>query len=141
MNNNLVEQAHHSIHHVHELIHRVFTDEDGAGEASLTPLMEVFAEHFSMITTSAAVIGRVQVEQLFKGAVGARKGLEIMISDLHTVWHEGVTVALRYKETHRLNDVETARISLAILRVQHDHVQWVYLHETDVRPVAPVIRI
>ena len=30
MNNNLVERAQHSIHHVHELIHRVFTDADGA---------------------------------------------------------------------------------------------------------------
>ena len=34
MNNNLVEQAQHSIHHVHELIHRVFTDTDGTGEAT-----------------------------------------------------------------------------------------------------------
>jgi len=137
MNNNLVEQAHHSIHHVHELIHRVFTDEDGAGEATLTPLMEVFAEHFSMVTTSAAVIGHVQVEQLFKGAVGARKGLEIMISDLHTVWHEGATVALRYKETHRLNQRETSRISVAILRVQHHDVQWLYLHETPLSQETP----
>jgi hypothetical protein len=130
MNNNLVEQAQHSIHHVHELIHRVFTDTDGSGEAAIAPLMAVFAEHFSMVTTSAAVVGRAQVEQLFKGAVGAREGLEILISDLHTVWHEGSTVALRYKETHRLNHVETSRISVAILRVEHHDVQWLYLHET-----------
>jgi hypothetical protein len=137
MNNNLVEQAQHSIHHVHELIHSVFTDSDGAGEAAIAPLMAVFAEHFSMVTTSAAVVGRVQVEQLFKGAVGARKGLEIHISDLHTVWHEGSTVALRYKETHRLNDVETSRISVAILRVQHHNVQWLYLHETPISQERP----
>ncbi|MFJ2536785.1 MULTISPECIES: DUF4440 domain-containing protein [unclassified Pseudomonas] len=137
MNNNLVEQAQHSIHHVHELIHRVFTDTDGTGEASVEPLMAVFAEHFSMVTTSAAVVGRAQVEQLFKGAIGARKGLEILISDLHTVWHEGATVALRYKETHRLNQVETSRISVAILCVQHHDVQWLYLHETPISPVKP----
>jgi hypothetical protein len=137
MNNNLVERAHHSIHHVHELIHRVFTDADGTGADAIAPLMAVFAEHFSMVTTSAAVVGRAQVEQLFSGAVGARKGLEILISDLHTVWHEGSTVALRYKETHRLNQSETSRLSVAILRVQHHDVQWLYLHETPLSQEKP----
>lgn len=130
MNNNPVEQAQHSIHHVHDLIHRVFTDQDGTGAATVEPLMEVFAEHFSMVTTSAAVVGRAQVEQLFKGAVGARPGLEMLISDLHTVWHEGSTVAVRYKETHRLNHSETSRVSVAILRVHQRDVKWLYLHET-----------
>lgn len=137
MNNNPVEQAQHSIHHVHELIRRVFTDTDGTGAATVEALMAVFAEHFSMVTTSAAVVGRAQVEQLFKGAVGARKGLQILISDLHTVWHEGTTVALRYKETHRLNHVETSRISVAILRVEHHHVEWLYLHETPISQEQP----
>ena len=137
MNNNLVERAQHSIHHVHDLIHRVFTDADGTGAATVAPLMAVFAEHFSMVTTAADIVGRAQVEQLFTGAVGARKGLEILISDLHTVWHEGATVALRYKETHRLNQRETSRISVAILRVQHHDVQWLYLHETPLSQETP----
>lgn len=137
MNNNLVERAQHSIHHVHELIHRVFTDADGTGAGAVAPLMDVFAEHFSMVTTSAAVVGRAQVEQLFSGAVGARKGLQILISDLHTVWHEGATVALRYKETHRLNHRETSRISVAILQVGQHDVQWLYLHETPISQEQP----
>ncbi|MBC3775624.1 DUF4440 domain-containing protein [Pseudomonas sp. SWRI99] len=132
MNNNLVERAQHSIHHVHELIHRVFTDADGVGFDAIAPLMDVFAEHFSMVTTSAAVVDRARVEQLFSGAVGARRGLEIVISDLHRVWQEGSTVALRYKETHRLNQIETARVSVAILQVRHHDVQWLYLHETAI---------
>ncbi len=130
MNNNPVEQARHSIHHVHELIHRVFTNADGAGDATIAPLMDVFTEDFSMVTTSAAVVGRAQVEQLFKGAVGARPGLEITISDLHTIWHEGPTVALRYKETHHQEGRETSRVSVAILRVHHHGTRWLYLHET-----------
>ncbi|WP_085580204.1 MULTISPECIES: DUF4440 domain-containing protein [unclassified Pseudomonas] len=137
MNNNPVEQARHSVHHVHELIHRVFTDADGTGEAAIAPLMDVFTEDFSMVTTSAAVVGRAQVEQLFKGAVGARPGLEIVISDLHTVWREGATVALRYKETHHQNQRETSRISVAILRVHHHSTQWLYLHETPLPQETP----
>ncbi|MBN6773903.1 DUF4440 domain-containing protein [Pseudomonas granadensis] len=137
MNNNLVEQARHSIHRVHELIQQVFTDADGTGEAALEPLMAVFAEHFSMVTTSAVVIGREQVEQLFSGAVGARKGLEIVIEDLHAVWQEGNTVALRYKETHRLDELETSRVSVAIVRLHHHDVQWLYLHETPISVEQP----
>ncbi|MFG6205427.1 DUF4440 domain-containing protein [Pseudomonas retamae] len=137
MNNNLVEQARHSIHRVHELIQQVFTDADGTGEAALEPLMAVFAEHFSMVTTSAAVIGREQVAQLFSGAVGARKGLEIVIEDLHTVWQEGTTVALRYKETHRLHQLETSRVSVAIVRLHHHDVRWLYLHETPISVEQP----
>ncbi|MBH3405316.1 DUF4440 domain-containing protein [Pseudomonas glycinae] len=137
MNNNPVELARHSIHHVHELIHRVFTNADDAGEAAIAPLMDVFSEDFSMVTTSAAVVGRAQVEQLFKGAVGARPGLEIAISDLHTIWHEGPTVALRYKETHRQNQYETSRISVAILRVHQHSTRWLYLHETPLAQENP----
>lgn len=134
MNNNPIEHAQHSIHHVHDLIHRVFTNADDAGTAALTPLMDAFAEDFSMVTTSANVVGRDQVEQLFRGAIGARPGLTIVISDLHTVWQEGETVAISYKETQRLDEYENSRISVAILRVHPDKVQWQYLHETPFIP-------
>ncbi len=137
MSNNPVEQARHSIHHVHELIQRVFTNADGAGEAAIVPLMDVFAEDFGMVTTTAAVVGRAQVEHLFKSGVGARPGLEIAISDVHTVWHEGATVALRYKETHRQNQQETSRISLAILHAHHHSTRWLYLHETPIAQEKP----
>lgn len=130
MNHTLVERAQHNIHHVHQLIHRVFTDAGGAGEAALAPLMDSFVEDFSMVTTSAAVVNRTQVEQLFKGAVGTRPGLHIEISDLHTIWQEGETVALSYKETHRLERDENSRISVALLQVLPQRVQWLYLHET-----------
>jgi len=130
MHNKIVEQAHHSIHHVHELIHALFTDANGKGQAALEPLMSAFAEHFTLVTTSAAIVSRATVEQMFKGAVGAKPGLEIAISDLRTVWQEGNSVAIHYKETHRLGQYESSRVSVAIIGMHHHNAQWIYLHET-----------
>ncbi|MCK9815840.1 DUF4440 domain-containing protein [Pseudomonas chlororaphis] len=130
MNHNLIEQAQHSIHHVHQLIHRVFTDADGTGETSIAPLMSAFGEHFSMVTTSAATLDRQHLEQLFKGAVGGRPRLEIIISDLRPVWQEGETVAISYTEVQRTPEQENTRVSVAILRIHAGSVQWQYLHET-----------
>ena len=130
MHNKIVEQAHHSIHHVHELIHTVFTDANGKGQATLELLISAFAEHFTMVTTSGAIVSRATVEQMFKGAVGAKPGLEIVISDLRTVWQEGNSVAIHYKETHRLGQYESSRVSVAIIGMHHHNVQWIYLHET-----------
>ncbi|WP_415766646.1 DUF4440 domain-containing protein [Pseudomonas sp. ZB1P45] len=130
MHNKIVEQAQHSIHHVHELIHTLFTDANGKGQTAFEPLMSAFAEHFTMVTTSAAIVSRAMVEQMFKGAVGAKPGLDIVISDLQTVWQEGNSVAIRYKETHRLNQRESSRVSVAIIGMHHHNAQWIYLHET-----------
>lgn len=130
MSNDLAEQAIHSIHYVHELILRVFTDADGTGAASIEPLMRAFAEDFSMVGISAIPLNRSEVEQLFRGAVGAKAGLDIDISDLHTVWQQDETLALSYVETQRLNGTEHSRVSVAILRAQADGVKWLYLHET-----------
>ena len=130
MHNKIVEQAHHSIHHVHALIHTLFTDSNAQGQAAFEPLMSAFAEHFTMVTTSAAIVSRAMVEQMFKGAVGAKPGLEIVISDLQTVWQEGNSVAIRYKETHRLGQRESSRASVAIIGIYHHNAQWTYLHET-----------
>ncbi|MDO8404790.1 MULTISPECIES: DUF4440 domain-containing protein [unclassified Pseudomonas] len=130
MHNKIVEQAHHSVHHVHELIQTLFSDANGQGQAMLEPLMSAFAEHFSMVTTSAAIVSRATVEQMFKGAIGAKPGLEIIISDLQTVWQEGHSVAIRYKETHRLDQRESSRVSVAIIGLHHHNAQWIYLHET-----------
>lgn len=140
MNNNLIEQAQHSIHDVHDLIHHVFTNADGNGEASIAPLMKAFAKDFRMVTTSAATVDRSQVEQLFRRSVGGRPGLEIVITDLHTVWQEGETVALSYTETHRQSDNITSRVSVAILRVQAGDVEWQYLHETVFTPQSGTTR-
>lgn len=130
MHNKIVEQAHHSVHHVHELIQTLFSDANGQGQSMLEPLMSAFAEHFSMVTTSAAVVSRATVEQMFKCAIGAKPGLEIIISDLQTVWQEGHSVAIRYKETHRLDQRESSRVSVAIIDLHHRNAQWIYLHET-----------
>ncbi|QAY86931.1 DUF4440 domain-containing protein [Pseudomonas arsenicoxydans] len=130
MHNKIVEQAHHSIHHVHELIHTLFTDAHGKGQATLEPLISAFAEHFTMVTTSGAIVSRTTVEQMFKGAIGAKPGLEIVISDLQTVWQEGNSVAIRYKETHRIDHRESSRVSVAIIGMRHHNAQWIYLHET-----------
>lgn len=125
-----IDQAEHSVHHVHELILQVFNNADGNGAASIEPLMQAFADNFSMIGISATPLNRSEVEQLFREAVGARAGLEIEISDLHTVWQQNETLALSYVETHRLNGTEHQRVSVAILRTQTDGVKWLYLHET-----------
>lgn len=130
MHSKIVEQAQHSIHHVHELIHTLFTDSNGKGQAALEPLMSAFSEHFTMVTISAAIVSRAMVEQMFKGAVGAKPGLEIVIEDLQTVWQESDSVAIRYKETHRLNQSESSRVSVAIIGIHHHNAQWIYLHET-----------
>ncbi|MBX9407697.1 DUF4440 domain-containing protein [Pseudomonas baetica] len=140
MNNNQIEQAQHSIHYVHELIHRVFTHADGNGEASITELMKAFAKDFRMVTTSATTVDRSQVEQLFRSSVGGRPGLKIIITDLHTVWQEDETVALSYTETHRQGDNVTSRVSVAILRVQAGGVEWQYLHETAFTPQSGTTR-
>jgi len=130
MTNDPIEQAEHSIHHVHELILRVFTDADGMGATSIEPLMQAFAEDFSMLGISAIPLDRCEVEQLFRGAVGAKKGLDIQISDLHTVWQQDDRLAVSYVETHRLDGVEHSRASVAILSAQPAGVKWLYLHET-----------
>lgn len=130
MTYDLIEQAEHSIHHVHELILRVFTDADGAGAASIEPLMQAFAEDFSMVGISGDALTRVEVEQLFKGAVGAKAGLDIEISDLHTVWQEDDMLAVSYVETQHLDGAQHSRVAVAILSGQAEGVKWVYLHET-----------
>jgi hypothetical protein len=130
MHNKIVEQAQHSIHAIHDLIHAIFTNHQSDGAARIDELMPAFAENFSMVTTSGAVVNRAQVEQMFRGAVGARSGLEIGISDMMTVWQEGQSAAIRYKETHRLNQQETSRLSVVVIRIDEHSAQWLYLHET-----------
>lgn len=130
MPNSIARQAQYSVHWIHQLIHSVFTNQRGDAEACIDPLLGLFAEDFQMVTTGGATVGREQVEQLFREGLGQRPGLEISISQVRCVWQEGQSAAIHYKETHRLNQVESARLSLAIIRVQGDAAQWLYLHET-----------
>jgi len=128
----LSERAVCSIHDVHDLIHAVFTRPAAQTEALRSELMAVFADNFSMVTTTGAIVDRQQVGQLFERGAGARPGLEIEVSDVQVVWQAGASVAVRYKETHRLQGQETARYSLAIVECGEQRVVWVYLHETAV---------
>ncbi|WP_178125201.1 DUF4440 domain-containing protein [Pseudomonas sp. Fl4BN1] len=130
MPHSIIKQAQYSVHWIHQLIHSVFTNQQGDGAACIEQLLPLFAEDFQMVTTGGAMVGREQVEQLFRSALGSRAGLQIHLSDLHCVWQEGRSAAIRYKETHSQDQVETSRLSLAIIRVQADSVQWLYLHET-----------
>ncbi|ULT69271.1 DUF4440 domain-containing protein [Pseudomonas sp. BC42] len=130
MPNSIIEQAQHSVQRIHQLIHSVFSNRQGDGAACLEPLMALLAEDFQMVTTGGALVGREQVQQLFHAGLGKRPGLEICLSDLHCVWQEGPCAAIRYKEVHRLDSLETARLSLAIIRVRDNSAQWLYLHET-----------
>ncbi len=126
----IVKQALHSVHHIHQLIHRVFTHQPGDGSPCIEQLLPLFAEDFQMVTTTGTLVDLPQVEQLFRGALGARAGLQIEVSDLRCVWQEGQCAAIRYKETHRLEQVQTSRLSLALIRIQDESAQWLYLHET-----------
>lgn len=131
-----IERAQHSVHAIHELIHGVFTDRGGKGRHLLEPLMEHFAEDFSMVTTHGQIVGRAQVEQLFRSAVGARPGLQILISDLQLIHVEASCVILRYRETHSRDGEHTARWSSVLMRVTQDSQQWLSLHETACETTA-----
>ncbi|MCU7649798.1 nuclear transport factor 2 family protein [Pseudomonas piscis] len=131
MHQSIVKQALHSVHQIHQLIHGVFTHSQGDGAAPIEQVMALLAEDFQMVTTAGTMADREQVEQLFRGALGARQGLHIEVSDLRCVWQEGQCAAIRYRETHRLDQVTTARLSLALIRIQGDSAQWLYLHETN----------
>lgn len=130
------EQAIHSIRQVHDLIHQVFTNHQGQGVAAIEQLMPAFAEDFSMVTTTGAQVDRAQVEQMFRGAVGARAGLQIHLSEWQCVWQQPQVAAIRYRETHRLGHSLTSRLSLAIIGFDQGSAQWLYLHETACPPLS-----
>lgn len=136
MHSNYVDQAIHSVHHVHALIHTIFTTPAPASGAAIAELMPVFAQSLSMVTTGGDIVGRDQIAQMFTGAAGARPGLEIRVSDVQVVWQQGASVALRYQEVHRLQGVETARLSLAIIEVGPTGARWHCLHETAINGPA-----
>ncbi|KXG81954.1 MULTISPECIES: nuclear transport factor 2 family protein [Pseudomonas] len=128
-----IARAERSIHHVHELIQMIFTRSAAETQSVLGGLMAVFADDFSMVGTTGRLVGRQQVEQLFKGAAGTRPGLQITVGDVQVVWQAGVNVAVRYKETHRAQDVTRARWSLALLECSDRGVVWRCLHETAIQ--------
>ena len=132
MNDQNLKAAAQSIHDVHVLIQTIFTQEGEAAQAALKALMLVFAENFSMVTTGGQIVTRAQVLQMFEGAAGARPGLRIAVDELETVWHAGPHVAMRYRETHSLAGVVTARYSTAIVEVTASGVLWHALHETAI---------
>ncbi|QVM89443.1 DUF4440 domain-containing protein [Pseudomonas entomophila] len=132
MPDNTLARAEHSIHHVHELIQEVFTRPLTETQATLMELMAVFADDFSMVGTAGSMFDRQQVEQLFHRAAGARPGLEIVVDEVRVVWQAGKNVAVRYKETHRLQGVGQARWSLAIIECSDQAVTWHCLHETAI---------
>lgn len=127
-----IDRARHSVHYVHELIQTIFTTAGQASETALTELMPMFADTFSMVTTGGMLVSLDQVKQMFSGAMGGRPGLEIIVSDLHSVSQEGTRVTLRYKEVHRIDGVENARLSVVIIDISHPVARWHYLHETAI---------
>ncbi|MDH0300949.1 MULTISPECIES: DUF4440 domain-containing protein [unclassified Pseudomonas] len=126
------ERAERSVHHVHELIHAVFTGPATDTTQQLDELLAAFAEDFSMVGTAGKVVDRAQVEQLFRGIAGTRCGLEIVVDEVRVVWQAGANVALRYRETHRLAGQQTRRWSLAIIECTGTGVMWHCLQETPI---------
>lgn len=129
----LIERATQSLHDVHDLIQTVFHQTSDESLQAIAELMPVFAEQFSMVGITGRLIDRAQVEQLFRSARGAKPGLLIHISQITGGWQAGNRVALRYQETHRLNNEESTRFSVAMLECPDDgNVLWHYLHETAI---------
>jgi len=135
MHTSSAEQAIHTIEQVHDLIHHIFTDHQGQGLAAIEQLLPVFAEDFSMVTTTGAQVDRTQVEQMFRGAMGTRSGLQIHLSEWQCVWQQPQVAAIRYRETHRQGTSITSRFSLAIIGLDQGSAHWLYLHETACPPL------
>lgn len=125
-----VAAAKRNIELVHELIQTIFTGDAAASEAALQQLMPLFAEGFSMVTTAGQIASRSQVEQMFRRAAGGRPGLVMEVAEMEAVWQAGAHIAMRYRETHRLNGVATSRCSVVLLTCAESAVRWNYLHET-----------
>jgi hypothetical protein len=136
MHTRLVEQAQQSVVAVHDLILEIFTNGSGEGSAAIDRLMPAFADSFTMITISGALVDRAQVEQMFRGAIGAKPGMEIRIGKMEAIWQETSSVAIRYEETHRLNGIETSRMSVAIMSIDADSVRWQHLQETSLTKIT-----
>lgn len=127
-----IARSQHSIHHCHQLIQTVFTCPETLARPALTTLMPLFADDFTMVTTTGAMVDRQQVERMFNDNMGARPGLQITISDVRVVQHQAAQVAIRYTETHARNGSAHTRHALALLTFSGDAVRWHYLQETAV---------
>ncbi|MBG8558917.1 DUF4440 domain-containing protein [Pseudomonas qingdaonensis] len=98
-----------------------------AGEAR-PPLLERFAEGFSMFTLKGTVLDKAQLESFFAQAYGSRPGLRIEIDEMHDVAPGVVT----YRE-HQQDDSgqTTLRWSTVVFDGQG---KWLHLQETAVTP-------
>lgn len=94
-----------------------------AGEGR-PPLLERFAEGFSMVTLKGAMLDKAQLEGFFEQAYGTRPGLSIEIDALHEVAPGVVT----YRERqHDAAGQGTVRWSTVVFDGQG---KWLHLQET-----------
>ncbi|MBR8651728.1 DUF4440 domain-containing protein [Achromobacter sp. Marseille-Q0513] len=131
MQDTAIELAARNIHRVHDLIHAIFTHPTDS-QAALDALLPMFTPGFSMVTTAGDVVALDQVTQMFRLAAGKRPGLEIAVDEVQPVWRDETGIAMRYRETHRLNGVETSRRSVVIMKRASQGLLWHYLQETAV---------
>lgn len=95
------------------------------GEAR-PPLLERFAEGFTMFTLKGAVLSKAQLEVFFTQAYGSRPGLSIEIDELHDVAPGVVT----YRERQQDDSGQTTRRwSTVVFDAQG---KWLHLQETAV---------
>jgi len=130
MQHTIIERAERNVRRIHTLIHTIFTHEGPSAQPAMEELMSFFSSDFSMVTTAGRVTTRDEVAQMFRQAAGTRPGLEISVAEIQPVWHQGACIAMRYKETHRRDGVETSRISVVLLTCSENAILWHYLHET-----------
>ena len=129
MRDTVIELATRNIHRIHDLIHAIFTHPTDS-RAALDALLPMFTPGFSMVTTAGDVVALDQVTQMFRLAAGKRPGLEIAVAEVQPVWRDETGIAMRYRETHRLNGVETSRRSVVIMQRASQGLLWHYLQET-----------
>ncbi len=125
--NPIIELAKQSVLDIHIDIAHVFT-RNQAGD--LPWLEQAFHPEFTMIAMNGSVLSLEQVKMLFQSKQGTRENLVIEIANVHVIGHCQDAVWLNYQETHQENGSKPQRTSTACVKVEGDHWQWVYLHET-----------
>lgn len=98
-----------------------------AGDAR-PPLLERFAEGFTMFTLKGAALGKAQLEAFFAQAYGSRPGLSIEIDELHEVAPGVVT----YRE-HQQDDTGQGNVRWSTV-VFDRQGKWLHLQETAAMP-------
>lgn len=120
------QQAIDSVIVLHQLIEQVFHGDEG----QLPALIAHFDPAFEMITPAGKTLSLMDVNALFARLTGARKGVRIAIEGCNVITRAGDEVVIQYHELQQAADLDTHRISLAVIDCSTQPPRWRYLQET-----------